>query len=92
MKLVGREVLTVFAIRHADARGPIASWINEVEQAIWKTPQDIRDRYPSVSFLPGNELVFNIKGNAYRLIAIVALKTSIVVVKWIGTHAEYSKL
>ena len=91
MKLLGREMLEFFLISHADARGAIATWTAEVEVASWKSPHDVKSRYASASFLGGGLVIFNIKGNAYRLEAKVTYNTPVVLVTWIGTHAEYSK-
>jgi mRNA interferase HigB len=89
MRIVGRESLDQFCSRHADARKWISSWLSEVESSTWATPQAIRDRYASASFVEGNTVIFNVKGNGYRLEVLVAYRTGTVVVKWIGTHAEY---
>ncbi len=91
MKLVGREILEEFLLKQADARGPIASWVAEVESATWQTSHDIGARYASASFLADNVVIFNIKGNSYRLEVQMSYKSSIVVAVWAGTHAEYSK-
>ena len=91
MKLAGREILEAFTAKHADARGSIASWVAEVESAHWSTSHDVKDRYASASILPENTVIFNIKGNTYRLETQIAYKTSVVMVRWAGTHAEYSK-
>lgn len=92
MRLTGKTVLKEFFDSHADARTWISAWVAEVEDASWETPQDIKDRYRSTSFLPGNTVVLNVKGNHYRLVCKVAYKSQIVTVVWVGTHAEYSKL
>lgn len=55
------------------------------------SPQDIKNRYASASFLANNKVVFNVRGGNYRLVTVIAYQTSIVVVEWIGTHAEYTK-
>jgi mRNA interferase HigB len=89
MTIVGRDKLQGFCDRHVDARKPIESWLAEAETAHWVTPKQIKDRYASASFLAGNIVIFNIKGNDYRLEVTVAYRTGIVVVDCIGTHAEY---
>ena len=89
MTIVGRDKLAGFCNQHADARKPIETWLAEAETAQWMTPKQIRDRYASASSLAGNIVIFNIKGNDYRLEVTVAYRTGIVVVDWIGTHAEY---
>jgi mRNA interferase HigB len=91
MKVLDRERLERFCRRHADARGWIENWLADVEAAAWIAPQDIRRRYASASFLPGNVVIFNVKGNAYRLEATVAYRTGVVIIDWIGTHPEYDE-
>jgi mRNA interferase HigB len=91
MKILDRERLERFCRKHADARGWTENWLAEVESAAWTSPQDIRQRYASVSFLAGGVVIFNVKGNAYRLEVTVAYRTGVVVIDWIGTHAEYDE-
>ncbi len=91
MILVGRELLTTYVRKHADLRQPMAAWIAEVEQAAWQTPQDIKNRYRSADFLKGNRVIFNLKGNHYRVVVAVTYAAGVVRVRWIGTHAEYDK-
>lgn len=91
MKLVGRNRLDEFCANHPDARTWIDNWIADVETAIWMSPHHLRERYPSASFLGGGVTIFNVKGNNYRLEAMVAYKTGILVVLWFGTHAEYDE-
>ncbi len=66
-------------------------WRREVEVAQWKTPQDIKNRYRSADFLANDKVIFNIKGNNYRLVVVVKYSMGMVVVEWVGTHAEYDK-
>ncbi len=91
MRIVGRETLDRFCSRHADARKWISSWLGEVGSSSWATRRAIKDRYASASFVEGNTVIFNVKGNDYRLEVVVAYRTGTVVVKWIGTHAEYDE-
>ncbi len=91
MRLVGKELLAKFADRHAGIRGPLNSWIFEVEEADWTGPADIKARYPNASFLSDNRVIFNIKGNSYRIETKVGYAIKVVLATRIGTHAEYSK-
>ena len=91
MLIVGRQKLHDFVGAHADARSWIENWIADTEQAKWRTPQDIKNAYASASFLGENVVIFNVKGNHYRLVVQVTYNTHIVVVRWGGTHAEYTK-
>ena len=91
MRLVGMEILEEFSRTHVDVAAQIAAWRCEVEDAEWKTPSDIKARYSNASFLSGNRVVFNLKGNNYRLLVQVSYKNELVLAMKIGTHAEYSK-
>jgi len=91
MKIVGRDRLDAFCKLHADARQWIEAWLYDAEDVRWKTPQELKDRFASASFLAGNVVIFNVKGNHYRMETIVAYRTGVVSVMWIGTHAEYDE-
>ncbi len=91
MQLVNTPILEELKASHADARGALDAWRAEVEKATWSTPQDIKDRYATASFLSGNRVIFNIKGNSYRLAVKVRFQNGIVLIEWGGTHAEYDK-
>ena len=90
MRVFGRDVLDAFLKNHADVRGPAAAWLADAEEANWKTPQDVRARYPKVSFI-GNQAVFNLKGTKYRLDVKIAFGVQVVEIVRMGTHAEYSQ-
>jgi mRNA interferase HigB len=89
MILVGKRALAEFARDHASAHEAIAAWTLEVESASWRTPTDIKSRYVSASFVGNNRVVFNLKGNQFRLDVQVNYPTQTVLVHRIGTHAEY---
>lgn len=89
MKIAGRNLLDAFCAKHTDARSWIENWLSDAEAATWTKPQDLKDRYASASVLAGNTVIFNVKGNDYRLEVVCAYRTGVVFVKWVGTHAEY---
>ncbi|MBK1879864.1 type II toxin-antitoxin system HigB family toxin, partial [Pelagicoccus mobilis] len=91
MRLTGTDKIDLFTRKHANSKDALRTWRAEVERAEWKTPQDIKDRYRSADFLSNNRVIFNIKGNHYRLVVKVRYQNGIVLVEWVGTHAEYSK-
>ncbi len=91
MKVVGKKVLFEFTGNHSDATEPVSAWIAEAEEACWKTPHDVKARYATASPLADNHVVFNIKGNKYRLETKIDYQRQIVLAKRIGTHAEYSR-
>jgi mRNA interferase HigB len=90
VRVAGREKLDAFMKKHADSRGPLRAWLAEAEGAEWRSSQDGRDRYSSVDFIRDGLAVFNIKGNSYRLVALIGFNRGIVSVQRIGTHAEYN--
>jgi mRNA interferase HigB len=91
MKVVGRKVLEEFSRQHSDARSQIDAWLQEAKASQWSKPQDIKERYASASFLSDNRVVFNVKGNSYRLEIKVSYKSQVVLITRIGTHAQYSR-
>jgi mRNA interferase HigB len=91
MQILGLPHLEEFKQKHADSRGQLDAWQIDVERQRWQTSQDIKRRYRSADFLAGNRAIFNIKGNAYRLVVKVRYQNGLVVVEWVGTHAEYDK-
>ncbi len=91
MKLYNKKLIDEFSNNHADIRAPLAAWVYEAEDADWKTPLEIKERYPSATMINGERFVFNIKGDKYRLDVTLYFERKIVWVKRIGTHAEYDK-
>ena len=91
MRILGLPLLEEFKQRHADSRGQLNAWQTDIEREHWQTPQDIKRSYRSADFLQDNRVIFNIKGNTYRLVVRVRYQNGLVVIEWVGTHAEYSK-
>jgi len=91
VEIVGRLRLDQLATKHPDARQAVNAWITEVAEAHWRTPSDLKARFPRASFLGDNRVIFDLKGNKYRLDTTIAYQREIVVVRRAGTHAEYSK-
>jgi len=91
MRILNLPLLEQYKQDHADVRGQLDAWRDEVGRVIWKTPQDIKRRFKAADFLSGNRVIFNIKGNSYRLVVQIQYRHGLVVIEWIGTHAEYSK-
>jgi mRNA interferase HigB len=92
MNIVAIKTLRDFWARHPAAEQPLKTWVDDVSRARWATPADIKGAYRSASFLHNRRVVFNIKGNDYRLIVSVAYRFQAVYVKFVGTHAEYDRV
>ncbi|MFD2515976.1 type II toxin-antitoxin system HigB family toxin [Pontibacter locisalis] len=92
MRVIAKRTLRDFWEKHADSEQQLKAWYNEAEQADWKSANDIKKDYPSASILENNRMVFNIKGNNYRLIVRINYKYGVVWIRFIGTHVEYDKV
>ena len=91
MRLLGKEMLEDFKIKHSDARSQIDSWRSEVEDAKWNDPHDIKNKYKKASILKKCQVIFDICGNKYRILTKINYKNLIVLIKKVGTHDEYDK-
>lgn len=98
MRIIARNTLVRFIARlagHNDQRavkGALDSWFQEVRKAEWKSSADVKANYANASIVGADRVVFNIKGNSYRLVAAVDYRRGIVFIKWIGTHADYDRI
>ncbi len=87
----GRDKLEKFMHKHARARSSLTSWLAVAQDAAWKNPQDMKERFSSVDFLTDKRVIFNIGGNNYRLVVLVRYVEGQLLIIKIGTHAEYDK-
>ena len=92
MRVIAKKHLVQFWAIHKDAEQPLKAWYDEALSANWYSPQVIKDQFRNASFVGNNRVIFNIKGNKYRLIIAVAYRFGAVYIKFIGTHAEYDKI
>jgi len=92
VRVIAKSTLREFWTNHSDCEERLKSWFNEAESANWISPSDIKKEYPSASILPDNRVVFNIKGNNYRLIVKINYKFGLVWIRFIGTHGDYDKI
>jgi mRNA interferase HigB len=91
MLVLERKLLEEFVLRHSEVQSRIDAWLIEAEKASWKNFNKLKKMYPSASILKDNRVVFNIKGNKYRLVVKISFKNQIIRIERVGTHAEYSK-
>ena len=92
MRIISTKNLKDFWEQHPDAKGPLEAWVDEAKHAKWKSSHDIKERYPKASILGNKRVVFDIKGNDYRLIVSIAYRFGAIYIKFIGTHADYDKV
>ena len=88
MRVISRKKLLDFWRRHPDVEEPLKAWYAEAKHSKWKAPDDIKQRYRSADMLPDNRIVFNIKGDHYRLVVKINYSIGIVYIRFIGTHAS----
>jgi mRNA interferase HigB len=73
-------------------RAALDAWFREVHRAKWRSPADVKRDYGAASIVGSNRVVFNIKGNDYRLVTGINYRRQVVFIKWIGTHRDYDKI
>jgi mRNA interferase HigB len=84
--------LQAFWAVHPNAKGPLIAWYDHASAAEWLTPQDIKNDFRSVDFVGDNRVIFDIGGNSYRLVVRISYRFKQVLVKFVGTHADYDKI
>jgi len=92
MRIISKRTLRVFWERFREAEESLLAWYREVEKEDWDGPARLKGKYRSASIIKGNRVVFNIKGNDYRLIVKINYQYRVVYVRFVGTHAEYDKV
>ena len=92
MRVIAKRTLRDFWDKHKNCEQQLKSWYQEAEKANWNNPNDIKIDYPSASILANNRVVFNIKGNNYRLIVKINYDYQMVWIRFVGTHSEYDKI
>jgi len=92
MRIISRKALREFWEEHPDAEQPLRAWLTNVKQATWKTPTDVKDTYRSASFIANKRVIFNIKGNHYRIVIAIKFRYGVVYIRFVGTHSEYDKI
>ena len=92
MRIIAKKALREFWERHADAEQALKAWYHDAKNAEWKRPADIRQTYVTASILANNRVVFNIRGNTYRLIVAINYDFGIVYICFVGTHTEYDHI
>lgn len=92
MIVIGADILFACMERHARSRKRISAWHAEAKAAQWKTPKDIKSRFRSADFLPGNRVVFDIGGNEYRIIVVAQYTAGVLDIRFAGDHKEYARV
>ena len=92
MRVIAKKIRRDFWEAHSGGEQQLKSWFQEASNAVWKNPNQIKKEYPSASILNDNRIVFNIKGNKYRLVVKINYDYQMVWIRFIGTHTAYDKI
>ena len=77
---------------HADSQAALERWYNMADKAEWKNLSDIKVDFPATDYVGNQHYVFNIKGNDFRLIVVIQFTPQFVLIRFVGTHAEYDRI
>ena len=92
MRIIAKATLRAFWTRHPDAEESLLAWYREAQKADWDRPEKIKEKYRSASFVGENRVVFNIKGNTYRIVVKIKYEKQLVFVRFVGTHKDYDAI
>jgi mRNA interferase HigB len=92
MRIIAKKRLREFWEEYPDAQEPLLAWYREVQQEDWATPAKVKQKYGNASIVADNRVVFNIKGNDYRLVVKINYAYRVVYIRFVGTHAEYDNV
>ena len=92
MKIQNKALLDNFTEKHADVRNALQRWVEDIEDAEWKSHNELKFAFPSADYVGNQRYVFNIKGNKYRIVVVVIFIAGLLTIRFIGTHAEYDKI
>jgi mRNA interferase HigB len=95
MIVVSLDRLQAFITAHkrgSEAKADLLSWYWQTKSENWKSPHDLKASFPKASILKGGVVIFNIRGNEFRLITRINYQASVVLIEWVGTHKEYDKV
>lgn len=92
MRVIALSTLRECWQKHPDAEVPLRAWYAIVRRALWRRPAEVKAAYRSASFAANNRVIFNIKGNDYRLVVAVHYNRGLMFVRFVGTHREYDNI
>src|SRR5580765_5663855 len=98
MRIIARRTLSEFVKTrvgsrdHKAIKNALDAWFDEVRKARWTSASDIKRTYATASIVSSDRIVFNVKGNDYRMVVAVDFEKRIVWIKWIGSHADYDHI
>ena len=92
MRIIALATLRDFWAKHPAALEPLSAWYSVASRVRWESPADVKAAYRNASFIAGNRVVFNIKGNDYRLVVAMHYNRQIAYIRFVGTHRQYDQI
>jgi mRNA interferase HigB len=92
MRIISRRTLREFWSAHPQSEQPLRAWFAEASRADWQRPADIKSQYRNASIVGGNRVVFNIKGNDFRLVVKMNYPYRVAYIRFVGTHKQYDSI
>jgi mRNA interferase HigB len=98
VRVIARSTLNLFVVNRVDrklrrtVKAHLNAWFAEAEKAAWKSPAELKLQYRSASIVSAERVVFNIKGNEFRLVVAINYHYQVLLIKWLGTHQEYDEI
>ena len=92
MRIISKKRIVEYHTKHPDSKTALEEWTKKTEKAKWESFADIKNTFNSVDSVGNQHYVFNIKGNDYRLVVVIKMQIDTVLIRFIGTHAEYNKI
>ena len=92
MRIIARKTLIDFWKIKPDSEEPLKSWYSIAKEAVWKSSNALKAQITDASIITGKRVVFNIKGNDYRLVVDIEYRIGLIFIVWLGTHTEYDGL
>ena len=92
MVIIAKAILTEFGKKHADAIDPMNEWWRKAKDADWASLKDVRNTFGTVDYVGNDRYVFNVKGNKYRIVAMIFFDIRTMYVRFVGTHDRYDKI
>ena len=92
MRVIAKKALVLFYTEHKDAKIALEEWYQKTEEAQWDNFTQVRQTFKSADLVGNNRIVFNIKGNQYRLVALVLFRIKMAYIRFVGTHSDYDRI
>lgn len=92
MRIIAKSTLRNFWEVHNDAEQPLKDWYFLVKQTDWESPNEVKETFGNASLIGNNRVIFNIKGNDFRLVTEIDYELKFIFILWVGTHKDYDKI